>query len=91
MGPEQRRRRGQHLLSEAEAGLTYRVCSVQERDRKLLEFLQERGILPGTRLKVESQNYDGTAVLKIKRKRLPLGSPVAERIWVVREPERPLC
>jgi DtxR family transcriptional regulator, Mn-dependent transcriptional regulator len=87
MNPEQRRKKGQRLLSEAEARLRYRVCSVYERDRKLLEFLEERGIRPGTRLKVESQNYDGTAILKVERKRIVLGSPVAERIWVTREHE----
>src|ERR1035437_4103257 len=90
MNPEQRRKKGQRLLSEAEAGSRYQVCSVYERDRKLLEFLQARGIRPGTRLKVESQNYDGTAILKVERKRIALGSPVAERIWVAREHERKL-
>jgi DtxR family Mn-dependent transcriptional regulator len=90
MNPEQRRKKRQRLLSQAEAGPTYRVCSVYERDRKLLEFLEARGIRPGTRLKVESQNYDGTAILKVDRKRIALGSPVAERIWVARESERNL-
>jgi DtxR family Mn-dependent transcriptional regulator len=85
MNPEQRRRKGQRLLSEAEAGLTYRVFSVYERDRKLLEFLEERGIRPGTHLKIESRNYDGTAILKVERKRIALGSPAAEKIWVARE------
>jgi DtxR family Mn-dependent transcriptional regulator len=85
MNPEQRRKKGQRLLSEAEAGLRYRVCSVYERDRKLLEFLQERGIHPGTHLKVESRNYDGIAILKVERKRIALGSPVAEKVWVARE------
>jgi len=85
MNPEQRRRKGQHLLSEAEAGLTYQVSSVYERDRKLLEFLEERGIRPGTQLKVEARNYDGTAILKVERKRIALGSPAAEKIWVARE------
>jgi DtxR family transcriptional regulator, Mn-dependent transcriptional regulator len=88
--PEQRRKKGQRLLSEAEAGSKYRVCSVYERDRKLLEFLEERGIRPGIRLKIESQNYDGTAVLKIERKLIALGSPVAERIWVAPEHGRNL-
>ena len=82
MSPEQRRKKGQRLLTEAEPGLTYRVFSVYERDRKLLEFLQERGIRPGTQVKVESRNYDGTAILRIARKRLALGSPAAEKIWV---------
>src|SRR5271167_867371 len=90
MNPKQRRKKGQRLLSEAETRVTYRVFSVYERDRKLLEFLEERGIRPGTLLKVESQNYDGTAILKVERKRIALGSPVAERIWVARERERNL-
>jgi len=85
MSPEQRRKKGQRLLSEAEAGLRYRVCSVYERDRNLLEFLEKRGIRPGTHLKVESRNYDGIAILKVERKRIALGSPVAERVWVARE------
>ena len=56
-----------------------------ERDRKLLEFLEERGIRPGTHLKVESRNYDGTAILKVASKRIALGSPAAEKIWVARK------
>jgi len=90
MNPKQRRKKGQRLLSEAEAGSRYRVCSVYERDRKLLEFLHERGIRPGTRLNVRSQNYDGTAILKVERKRIALGSPVAEKIWVMREHDQNL-
>jgi DtxR family Mn-dependent transcriptional regulator len=35
MSPEQRRKKGQCLLSEAEPGSKYQVCSVQERDRNL--------------------------------------------------------
>ena len=80
MSPEQRRKKGQRLLSEAEAGSSYRVCSVYERDRKLLEFLQEHGIRPGTHVKVESKNYDGTAILKIERNRVAC--------WVLRPPRR---
>jgi DtxR family transcriptional regulator, Mn-dependent transcriptional regulator len=90
MNPEQRRKKGQRLLSEAEPGSKYRVCSVYERDRKLLEFLEERGIRPATHLRVESRNYDGTAILEIDGKCITLGSPVAERIWVAQESQRNL-
>jgi Fe2+ transport system protein FeoA len=90
MSPEQRRKRGQRLLSEAEAGSRYRVCSVYERDRRLLEFLQDNGIRPGTHLKVESRNYDGTSILKVESKRMALGSPVAEKVWVAQERQRNL-
>jgi DtxR family Mn-dependent transcriptional regulator len=85
MNSGERRKKGQCLLSEAEAGSRYRVFSVYERDRKLLEFLEEKGIRPGTRLKVESRNYDGTTILLIERKRIALGSPAAEKIWAIRE------
>jgi DtxR family Mn-dependent transcriptional regulator len=90
MNPEQRRKKGQRLLSEAEAGSRFRVCSVYERDRNLLEFLEKRGIRPGTHLKVESRNYDGIAILIVERKRIALGSPVAEKIWVKREHQQNL-
>lgn len=85
INPAQRRRKGQCLLSEAEPGSRYRVCSVYERDRSLLEFLEKRKIHPGTHLKVESRNYDGIAILNVEGKRIALGSPVAEKVWVVRE------
>jgi DtxR family transcriptional regulator, Mn-dependent transcriptional regulator len=85
MSPAQRRKKGQRLLSEAEAGSRYQVCSVYERDRKLLKFLQETGIRPGIHLKVVSRNYDGTSILNIEKKRMALGSPVAEKVWVARE------
>jgi DtxR family Mn-dependent transcriptional regulator len=90
MSPEQRRKKGQRLLSEAEPGSKYRVCSVYERDRRLLEFLQENGIHPGTHLKVESRNYDGTSILKVERKQMALGSPVAEKVWVAQVQHRNL-
>jgi DtxR family transcriptional regulator, Mn-dependent transcriptional regulator len=40
--PEERRKKGLCLLSEAELGLAYQVFSVYERDRKLLEFFERR-------------------------------------------------
>jgi DtxR family Mn-dependent transcriptional regulator len=70
------------LLSEAEQGKLYAVQSVYERDRKLLEFLEEKGIRPGARLKVEARNYDGTISLAIERRRVELGGPAAEKVWV---------
>jgi DtxR family Mn-dependent transcriptional regulator len=85
LSPEQRRKKGQRLLSEAEPGSRYQVCSVYERDRKLLEFLQENGIRPGIHLKVESRNYDGTSLLKVDKKRIALGSPASEKVWVAQE------
>jgi DtxR family Mn-dependent transcriptional regulator len=83
--PQERRNRGLSLLGEAKAGARYRVFSVYERDRKLLEFLEQKRIRPGTRLRVQSQNYDGTIVLVVEGKRITLGSLAAEKIWVSKQ------
>ncbi len=80
--PAERRKRGLCLLTEAEAGSKYRVASVYERDRKLLEFFEKEGIRPGTRLIVEARNYDGTVSLSVDKHQIRLGNAAAERIWV---------
>jgi DtxR family Mn-dependent transcriptional regulator len=80
----QRRKHGLQLLSEAPAGQRYRVSSVYERDRKLLEFFDREGIRPGTSLVVEAQNYDGTVTLTIGKSQARLGLPAAKKIWVSR-------
>lgn len=80
--PQARRKRGLVLLSEAQPGGRYAVQSVYERDRKLLEFLEERGIRPGASLKVQARNYDGTLSLVVERKSIQLGALAAEKIWV---------
>ena len=82
--PRAKRKQGLLLLSEAHGGNAYDVCSVYERDRKLLEFLEEKGIRPGTSLKVHARNYDGTLSLLVDRRKVELGGPAAERIWVTR-------
>src|SRR6201982_2038007 len=48
--PGSRRRRGLLLLSEAETGKHYVVRGICERDRQMLEFLDDRGIRPGVRV-----------------------------------------
>jgi len=80
--PTVKRKRGLLLLSETQPGGRYAVESVYERDRKLLEFLEQKGIRPGVSLNVQSRNYDGTFSLIVGRKVRELGGPAAERIWV---------
>jgi DtxR family transcriptional regulator, Mn-dependent transcriptional regulator len=80
--PNIKRKRGLLPLSETQPGLRYAVQSVYERDRQLLEFLEQKGIRPGTSLSVEARNYDGTVSLAIGRKLTELGSPAAEKVWV---------
>ena len=82
--PAERRKKGLRLLSEAEAGVPYRIASLYERDRKLLDFFEHEGIRPGTRLTVQTRNYDGTVSLVVEGKNIRLGVPAAEKIWVMK-------
>lgn len=80
--PESRRRRGLTLLSQAEAGQRYCVKGIYERDRKLLEFLEERGIRPDADLDLLERNYDKTLTLSTTAGKVALGGAAAERVWV---------
>jgi DtxR family Mn-dependent transcriptional regulator len=80
--PAERRKKGQRLLSEAEEGSQYRVASVYERDRKLLDFFEGEGIRPGAPLAVQTRNYDGTVSLVVNKRAIRLGAPAAGKIWV---------
>ena len=88
--PASRRRRGLSLLAHAEPGKLYTVSGIYERDRKLLEFLESRGIRPGAQVEVVHANYDDTLTLKTDAGRVSLGSGAAGRIWVspFRRPSR---
>jgi DtxR family transcriptional regulator, iron-dependent repressor len=85
--PNSRRRRGLMLLSQAEAGRRYRVSGIYERDRKLLEFLEERGIRPDAELDLLERNYDKTLTLATTAGKVALGGAAAERVWVTAKPK----
>jgi len=80
--PDSRRRRGLVLLAQAEAGKSYFVSGIYERDRQLLEFLEQRGIRPGARVEVVRRNYDQTVSLNTEAGAVGLGGAAAERVWV---------
>ena len=80
--PVSRRRRGLLLLAHAEPGKNYLVSGIYERDRRLLEFLEDRGIRPGARLEVTGRNYDQTLTLVTGAGKVALGVSAAERIWI---------
>jgi DtxR family transcriptional regulator, Mn-dependent transcriptional regulator len=80
--PASRRRRGLLLLAQAEAGRNYVVSGIFERDRRLLEFLEARGVRPGARLHVSGRNYDQTLTLATDAGTVALGRSAAERVWV---------
>jgi DtxR family Mn-dependent transcriptional regulator len=80
--PGDRRRRGLLPLAEAQEGTSYQVSSVYERDRKLLEFLEERGLRPGSSVRILARNYDQTVALSTSSGKVFVGKPVAEKIWI---------
>lgn len=80
--PDERRKQGMRLLSEADPGTKYMVASVYERDRKLLEFFDQEGIRPGVRVRVDARNYDGTVSLSVDKRAIRLGAAAAEKIWL---------
>src|SRR5450755_1491904 len=79
--PNSRRRRGLLLLAQADAGANYLVSGIYERDRRLLEFLEQRGIRPGAQVHVSGRNYDHTLTLNTDAGRVALGGS-AEKVWV---------
>jgi len=83
--PASRRRRGLLLLAQTEAEKTYIVSGIYERDRRLLEFLEARGIRPGARVRVSGRNYDETLTLTTEAGTVALGKSAAEKVWVAGE------
>jgi DtxR family transcriptional regulator, Mn-dependent transcriptional regulator len=83
--PGSRRRRGLLLLAHADAGTSYVVSGIYERDRHLLEFLEGRGVRPGARVHVSGRNYDQTLTLVTDAGTVALGRSAAERVWVTSE------
>lgn len=82
--PEDRRKRGWMLLSEVKERSNLVVVRVYERDRRLLEFLDNHGLRPGAHLRWLSRNYDETIVLFVADRNIQLGEPAAHRVWVKR-------
>jgi DtxR family transcriptional regulator, Mn-dependent transcriptional regulator len=80
--PASRRRRGLLRLAEAEPGQSYVVSGIYERDRRLLVFLEARGIRPKARLAVVDRNYDQTLTLDTDAGTIALGGTAAEKVWV---------
>lgn len=87
LSPAERRKKGLCLLTEAEAGVQYRVTSVYERDRKLLEMFEREGLRPGSRLTVQALEHDGSVSLAIENKAIRLETTAAGKIWVSKSPQ----
>src|SRR6202166_2391642 len=82
-GPASRRHRGLTLLADAAPGSAYSVSGIYERDRRLLEFLEHRGIRPGAKLRLVERNYDQTLTLSTPSGPVSLGPAASERVWLV--------
>jgi DtxR family Mn-dependent transcriptional regulator len=80
--PASRRRRGLTKLADAQPGGVYAVSGIYERDRRLLEFLEARGIRPGAKFRILERNYDQTLTLSTLAGNVSLGHAAAERVWV---------
>jgi len=80
--PSDRRRRGLTTLDDSPVSQSLAVTCVYERDRSLLEYLEQLGVRPGTRVSVESRNADQTLTLRIDGKRVQLGCSAAQKVWV---------
>ena len=87
--PAQKRKREYKLLSEAEPGQSYTAASVYERDARLGELLDTRGIRPGSELYLRERNYDQTLSLDTPAGAIVLGGPAAEKVWVASPPSVP--
>jgi DtxR family Mn-dependent transcriptional regulator len=77
-----KQREGLCRLTEALEKQRYRVADITERDRNLLQFLDQEGIRPGATVTVQAKHYDGTTTLAIGQQHLRLGDPAARKIWV---------
>ena len=77
-----RRRRGLVLLADADIDTNYKVSGIYERDRGLLEFLEHRGIRPGSKLKIVERNYDQTLTLTTQEGTISLGPAASQRVWL---------
>ena len=80
--PASRRRRGLVLLADAVPAQAYTVSGIYERDRRLLEFLEARGIRPGAQVRLLERNYDQTQTLSTSSGKVSLGPAAAERVWL---------
>jgi len=87
--PASRRHRGLLLLADAAPGAVYSVSGIYERDRRLLEFLEARGIRPGAKLRLLDRNYDQTLAISTTAGNVALGRTAAERVWVSAAGQRP--
>jgi DtxR family Mn-dependent transcriptional regulator len=80
--PADRRGRGLKPLDEGIARERVSVVSVFERDRRLLEHLDDLAIRPGATLQVIDNRRGRSLALRVAGKPVEITRPVAGRVWV---------
>jgi FeoA domain len=76
-----RRSRGATVLAGLPVGRTVEILCVYEKDPTFLEFLDERGLRPGVRMRISHREYDETTTVSIAGHKVYLGKPGTSRIW----------
>jgi DtxR family Mn-dependent transcriptional regulator len=87
--PAQRVKQGAQLLSNAKENTDHIVCSLYERDPKLLRFLHQVGIEPGGTVRVVQKNYDQTVAIETPAGACTIGTPAADKVWVKKRRSKP--
>ncbi|WP_322795367.1 metal-dependent transcriptional regulator [Tepidiforma sp.] len=71
-------------LADIGEGQEVEIDRVFEEDEQLLKFFDEEGIRPGVRVRLEeAAPYRGTITVRLGERTVVLGTPVANKIWVV--------
>jgi hypothetical protein len=76
-----RRQKGALALAELPVGRTVEILCVYEKDPQFLEFLDERGLRPGVRVRITHREYDETTTVVVNGSKVYLGKPATTRIW----------
>jgi DtxR family transcriptional regulator, Mn-dependent transcriptional regulator len=59
-----------------------RLTEDLELDLDVMRFLEESGLMPGARIRVEAAAPDGTLTLSVNGRRVGLGANLADHLWV---------
>ena len=78
--PDARRRRGLLPLDEVQPGRRAIISSVFERDRALLEYLDDLGIRPGAEIRMD--RFEEEIHLQTLGRSVALKRPAAAKVWV---------
>lgn len=77
-------------LADIPEGETAEIDRVFEEDERLLRFFDEENFRPGEQVAVDAvAPYRGTVTVRLNGRAIVMGTQVAEKIWVRRQPTLP--